>query len=153
MPVLCLVLWKNRAQSCLHGAEVGSGASICPVVSVIAARLKRKKKKNQSKPTLYVEGRPKGSPNPLRKGHSSAERLECISVGQPQSPSSALSAAAQTTCTGGEPRAGALLRQYNGELCEHELLHCTVLCHKESGGQWTHSTPKLSPPALGHYPI
>lgn len=114
---------------------------------------KTERKKTQSKPTLYAEGRPKGSPNPLRKGHSSAERLECISVGQPQSPSSALSAPAQTTCTGGEPRAGALLRQYNGELCEHELLHCTVLCHKESGGQWTHSTPKLSPPALGHYPI
>lgn len=34
--------------------------------------------------------------------------------------------------------------------CEHELLHCTVLCHKESGGastdlcrQWTHSTPNV----------
>lgn len=104
-----------------------SWANKCPVVCVIAARLKGKK---QSKPTLYVEGRPKGSLNPLRKGHSSAERLGSISVGQPQSLPSALSADDQATSTGGEPRAGALLRQNSGELREHELLHCTVLCHK-----------------------
>lgn len=85
LPVLCLVLWKSRAQSCLHGAEVWL---LCkqqyPVVCVITARLKGKK--NQSKPTLCVEGRLKESLNPLRKGHSSAERLQCINVGQPQSP-------------------------------------------------------------------
>lgn len=51
-------------------------------------------------------------------------------MGQPQSLPSALSADDQATRTGGEPRAGALLRQNSGELREHELLHCTVLCHK-----------------------
>lgn len=137
-----------------------SWANKCPVVCVTAARLKGEK---QSKPTFYVEGRPKGSRNPLRKGHSPAERLECISVGQPQSLPSALSADDQATRTGGEPRAGALLRKSSGELCEHELLPCTVLCHKvqsllpESGSvttdlwrPWSQSIPKLLSSAPCH---
>lgn len=137
-----------------------SWANKCPVVCVTAAKLKGEK---QSKPTFYVEGRPKGSRNPLRKGHSSAERLECISVGQPQSLPSALSADDQASRTGGEPRAGALLRQSSGELCEHELLPCTVLCHKvqsllpESGSvttdlwrPWSQSIPKLLSSAPCH---
>lgn len=49
--------------------------------------------------------------------------------GSPRAPS-ALSAADQGTRTGGEPRAGALLRLNNRDLCEHKLLNCTVLCYK-----------------------
>lgn len=147
-------LEKQRTQSCLHGAEVWllcSPANKCPVVCVIAARLTGKNKGRQTK----------GSLSPLRKGHSSAERLECIIVGQPQSPPSALSAAAQAPRAGGEPRAGALLRQNRGELGEHELLHCSVLCHKVQSlaptiwechlwGQRTHSIPELPSPAPCH---
>lgn len=99
-------LEKQRTVLPPWGRSVASlhGANKCPVVCVTAAGLKGKK---QSKPTLYVEGRPKGSLNPLRKGHSSAERLECISWGSPRAPTSPF------CCWpghqhGGEPRAGAL---------------------------------------------
>lgn len=151
LPVLCLVLWKSRGQSCLHGAEVWllcSGANKCPVVCVIAARLKGKKEKttNKAKRQFMWKADLRGVSILLGEAILQQKGWSASVWGSPR----ALSSPEQATRTGGEPRADALLRKHHGELCECELLHCTVLCHKESGGastdlcrQWTHSTPNL----------